>query len=210
VTVAASDPTATDTYVIPTDRVREAIRLLIDRHTHQHFIAYLYLRSLAAREGRFDGLKPSWSELSDWLLVEGGPAGKPHLRPFWKGKRNAGQEWLAENLAGSYSPSSLRKETLRVIQTDAAGEFSLRENHAQLALEHLLLGARIEALALAGFLYRDYGFVGKASPTSDDLIDVFRRDFGYDTEHSAEFDTVYEVTWMGDGPWFELWTDSPI
>lgn len=190
------------------ERVRESIDILLARQTHQFFIAYLYLRSLAAREGRLDQLTPSWPELGEWLRMDGGPSGKPHLRPFWKGQRNAGQEWLASNLAGSYSPSSLRTEPLRVVQTDAAGKFSLRDDHAALALEHLLYGEQLEAVALAGFLYRDYGFVSAGSPTVDDLLAVFRRDFGYDEEHGIEFGTLYVTTWHGDDPWFEAFVED--
>lgn len=206
--MAASDSMNGDVYVILSQRVRESIDALLEHQTHQFFIAYLYLRSLAAREGRLDQLAPSWPELGEWLRMEGGPPGKPHFRPFWKGQRNAGQEWLASNLAGSYSPSSLRTEPLRVVQTDAAGKFSLRENHAELALEHLLFGEPIQAAALAGFLYRDYGFIAPAPPTVDDLIAVFRRDFGFDEEHTAEFETLYVTTWTGGERWFERFEEG--
>ena len=204
--MTAAEPVTGDVYVIRPVRVRESIKALLERQTHQHFIAYLYLRWLAAREGRVDGLEPSWAELGDWLRVEGGP--RPHLRPFWKGRRNAGQEWLSENLAGSFAPSSLRSEPQRVIQIDAGGTFSLREDHAELALEHLLLGTPMEAVALAAFLYRDYGFVSAAEPGWADLVAVFRQGFGYDEDHAAEFDTLYEVTWAGDGPWFERFEEA--
>lgn len=201
--------TAEDVYVLRPERVRESIEVLLEHQTHQFFVAYIYLRSLAAREGRLDQLTPSWSELGEWLRMEGGPPGKPHLRPFWKGQRNAGQEWLASNLAGSYSPSSLRTEPLRVVATDAAGKFSLRSDHAALALEHLLFGEPLEAVALAGFLYRDYGFVSAAAPTVDDLLVVFREDFGYGDEYSDEFDTLYVTTWRGADPWFEPFEEGP-
>ena len=199
---------AGDVYVLNSQRVRESIDVLLEHQTHQFFIAYLYLRSLAAREGRLDQLSPSWPDLGEWLRMEGGPPNKPHLRPFWKGQRNAGQEWLASNLAGSYSPSSLRTEPLRVVQTDATGRFSLRDNHAELALEHLLFGQPLEAVALGAFLYRDYGLIAPAQPAVDDLVVVFRQDFGYDDEHSDEFETLYVTTWRGSNPWFEPWPDG--
>jgi len=189
-------------FVLPVGRVRECIRKLLSRDTHPFFVAYLYLRSLARRSGSLTGLTPEWAELGRLLEVPGASASKPYLRPFWKGEHNAGQEWLNQNLAGSFAPSSLREVPSRVVETDAQGRFNLRPNHDDLARTHLLYDVPLPALAVAGFMFRDFGFVAQSRPTPEDLVDLFRREYGYDDE--SEFDRLYETRWSGEaGPWFE-------
>lgn len=193
------------TYVLLPGRVRDCIDALLQRDTHPHFVAYLYLRFLAGKSGSMKGLQPNWADLGKVLEVPGGPAGKPYLRPFWRGERNAGQEWLNENLAGSFAPSSLRVVLGRVVQTDAQRRYSLRPKHWELAREHLLFKEPIPVVALAGFLFRDYGFVATTPPSSIELIDVFRREYGYTAEDDVEFNALYDSSWTGqDGQWFEL------
>lgn len=193
------------TYVIPVRRVRECVDALLARDTHQYFFAYLFLRQIAARQGRTTDLAPDWSELGALLEVAGGPPGKPFLRPLWKGARGAGQEWLNSNLAGSYAASSLRGVPLRVVETTAAGRFNLRPGHWQLAFEHLLFKQRLPVLALAGFFFRDFGIAAPSSPDEAVLITLFRHEFGYGQDDEAEFALLYDTSWTGvNGPWSEL------
>jgi hypothetical protein len=191
--------TADATWVIPVHRVRESIQRLLDRDTHQFFIAYLHLRRVAGQLGTTTGLSPSWPDLGRILEVPGGPfPAKPYLRPFWKGTRGAGQEWLNSNLAGSFAPSSLRGVPMQVVETDAAGRFNLRDNHWQLAYERLLFGSKMPVVALSAFLFRDYGIVSSLPPDPDDLIALFRSEYGYRAEDEEEFLTLYDTDW--DGP----------
>ena len=191
-------------YTIPVARVRESIDSLLARDIHQFFIAYLFLRRTAARIGRTTALTPDWSELGVLLEVSGGPPGKPFLRPFWRGQRNAGQEWLNSNLAGSYAASSLRGVPMRVVETDASGRFNLRPEHWNLAFEHLLFKKKVPALAVAAFVFRDYGIVSELLPSPEDLIALFRREYGYRPEDDVEFSALYDDAWRGsDGPWAE-------
>lgn len=197
-------------YVVPIPRVRECIDTLLSRDTHPFFIAYLYLRQLAAREGSLRGLKPSWSELGKYLEVPGGPPGKPYLRPFWHRERKTGQEWLNENLAGSFAPSSIRDVPALVVETDAERRYNLRPDHWEAAREHLLFGRPLSVLALAAFLFRDYGFIADSMPTPTDLVQVFRQQFGYSDSDQEEFDRLYDTDWIGaDGPWFKIMNEDP-
>lgn len=192
------------TYVLLASRVRESIDKLLSRATHPHFIAYLYLRLLAGRTGSVRGLTPNWADLGNLLEVRGGPAGKPYLRPFWDKERKAGQEWLNENLAGSFAPSSQRVVLGRVMTTDAQRRYSLRSKHWELAREHLLFDEPVPAVALAGFMFRDYGFMAALPPGPSELVEVFRQEYGYKAEDDIEFDTLYDTTWTGAaGQWFE-------
>jgi hypothetical protein len=196
-------------YVIRTARVREAIDVLWSRDTHQFFIAYLHLRRRAGEMGTTENLRPRWAELSATLATPGGPHGKPHLRPFWKGARSAGQQWLGQNLAGSYSPASIRGVPAKVIETTADGGYTLRERHWELAMEHFLLGKRMNAVALAAFLFRDYGILDTLPPGASDLVALFRAEYGYSRVDEVEFQHLYDEEWHGDpGDWAEPWTSS--
>lgn len=201
-----ASPPARSVYVIPVERARECVTRLLSQQIHPFFIAYLYLRGLAGRFDSLTGLTPNWPNLGALLEVRDAPPGKPYLRPFWKGSRAAGQEWLNSNLAGSFAPSSLRGVPQRVIEVDAAGRFNLRPDHATCALQHLLFNRRVPALALAGFLFRDYGILAASPPGSADLVDLFRHEYGYQDPDQAEFETLYDTSWTGaPGPWAELW-----
>lgn len=188
------------TWIVPPKRVREAIDTLLSRQVHPFFPAYVHLRQVAGREGRTTELRPNWPELGKYLEMEGGP--KPYFRPFWKGTRNGFQEWLNSNLAGSYAPSSLRREPSNVIETTAAGAFNLLEGHAERALQSWLGGERLPALAVAAFFLRDYGVVAD-DPGPEDLVLLFAKTFGYG-EVTDEFTTLYDIEWRGNpGAWLE-------
>jgi hypothetical protein len=192
-------------FVLRVERVKESIDRLLSRDTHPFFIAYLHLRREAGRVGQPSGLVPEWSQLGDLLRVTGAPDEKPYLRPLWSGKRDAAQEWLNRNLAGSYAASSIRAVRVRkVISTDAEGAFALKAKHWDLALEHLLIGKRIDVVALAAFLFRDFGFVNAVEPQPPDLVEAFRSYYRYRAENDKEFDTLHDASWTGiPGPWFE-------
>lgn len=194
-------------YLIPVARVRESVQALLSRDTHPYFIAYLHLLRTATRSGRSDNLAPDWAELGRRLEVAGRPSEKPYLRPFWMRARESGQEWLNRNLAGSFAASSLRGVPQQVVAADG-GKFTLRSGHAGLALRYLLLGVRMPVLALAGFLYRDYGILEPEEQATESLIRIFRTEHGF-SDRSADFDQLFDVKWRGaGGPWLEPTTES--
>jgi hypothetical protein len=196
-------------YVLPVARARESVSKLLGQEAHPFFVAYLYLRGIAGRVGRLTGLSPNWPTLGTLLEVLDAPPGKPYLRPFWKGSRAAGQEWLNANLAGSFAPSSLRGIPQKVIEIDAAGKFNLRPDHPQRAFQHLLSSKRLPALAVAGFLFRDYGILSESPPTPEMLIALLRQEYGYRAEDDSEFNLLYDTTWTGeDGAWAEAWRSA--
>lgn len=195
-------------FVIPVLKVHQAIDKLLSQDVHQFFPAYLHLRREAASQGTTTEIEPNWATLSEDLRMEGGPTGKVHLRPFWVGARNNYQEWLGENLAGSYSPRSIRSAGYNVIEVDSKRRFALKDHHWELALEHLLNGRRMSAVALAAFMLRDFGWVSTTGPTVIDLLIGFRRRFGYSDD--VEFNSLYDSTWgtSDSDPWFELLVDE--
>lgn len=212
--------TATEhTYVVLDWRVKQSIEKLLSRNTHPFFIAYLWLRRRGMMLGDMTEITPDWGSLEPYLRVPGGPAGKPHLRPFWKGARNSRQEWLNENLAGSFAPSSFRSEYVTpVVTTNAAGRYVLRGDHWKQALDHFLYGERLPAVAVAAFLLRDFGLIASSPPQPIDLVNAFREEFRFPAASEEKFDTLFDIAWgtttgpagtadtgwpAVDEPWFE-------
>jgi hypothetical protein len=174
-------------YVLTVDAVRWALDQLKSQKIHPFFVAYLFLCKWASAQRTTSEIAPEWGELADYLSVAGGPPGKPYYRPFWHGTVNdPGRYWLNPNLAGSFAPSSLRNVPALIVDV-SDGLFSLKPDHEMLALEHLLYGEPVSAVALGAFLYRDYGFHYQSLvPIPEALTDVFRQDFDYPWEYTSE------------------------
>jgi hypothetical protein len=193
-------------YLIRVPAVRASITRLLEQRIHPIFPAYLHLRQQSARQGSLTAIRPTWTELGDLLRVPGGPVGKPHYRPFWNRRSEAGQAWLGPNLAGSYSPSSLRTtKPARVLDTNPDGSYVLRDRHWELAGENLTDGERVPALALASYLLRNYAILSESDPTRDDLVNLFLGFFGYQSPaDDEEVAYLYDRDWHGpDDAWFE-------
>jgi hypothetical protein len=197
-------------WVLTTGAVQRAIEDLRSRSIHPFFVAYLHLRQRAAAQGTTSGLRPRWKAgLGPYLEVDGAPATHPYYRPFWDGAGEAGQEWLNGNLAGSFAGSSLRAGSPPMLVVDydpVTRTFALREQHWELALEHLLRGRPLPAEALAAFLLRDFAFDTDSDdpPTGDDLVALFGQEFGYrDRLARIEFERLYQPTGAANAVWFE-------
>jgi hypothetical protein len=200
------ESTASDqpVFVLSVAVVRWGIEQLREAKIHTFFPAYLEIRRTATISESATDLHPDWGKLGELLEMPGGPPRKPYFRPFWHGAWKSGQDWMNENIAGSYAPSSIRKVPLNVVEPAGSG-YSLRQNHAALALQHLLYGEPVEAVPLAAFLYRDFGFrTDGPSIAPLDLVTVFQRDFGYDDPAAAnEFNTLYRTSIPERTDWFE-------
>lgn len=180
------------------DVVQWSIGELTHKRVHPFFIAYLHLRSRAKSEGDESDIQPRWSDLGNYLWMPGGPPKKPFYRPLFDPPGNRSRYWLNENLAGSYSPSSLRdgQPPMRVVSRGANGGFSLRLNHAALALHHLLYDERLAIYPFVSFLYRDFGVVTSGSrPDPSALADIFREDWHFtrDDDPDNDFETLFDL-----------------
>lgn len=203
--MAKVDPD-TRTWVTRHETISKAIGYLLSRRIHQHFIAYLYLHKLAATTDASSQILPRWGELGEYLRIDGGPT--PYLRPFWPQRRSSGQEWLNQNIAGSFAPSSLRAEgpLLKVVDLSSDGSFSLREGHAALAYEHLLFREKLDVIYLSLFLHRNYGYIATTIPTHPDIVSCFCHDFGYLSDRDELFMALYSVQADYDtADWFVPW-----
>lgn len=197
-----------DFQVLTLEAVRWSLDALKEASVHPFFLAYLHLRKQAAEQGTTADLTPNWDELGTYLRVPGGPPNKPYYRPFWNGKEtDPGRYWLNPNLAGSYAPSSLRIVPREIVDI-IGGHFSLKPDHAQLARKNLLYDQPISAIAMAAFLYRDFGFAATGSLDPNDLEDELRADFHYSL-HDEEFDLLFsDVIPTSVDRWFEPFTEE--
>ncbi len=193
--------------VLTIDAVRWGIGQLQARRVHPFFLAYLHLRKWGQQTGSMSGIQPHWNELTPHWRMAGGPPGRPYYRPLTEYKvQDPANYWMNQNVAGSFAPSSIRVAARQVVETADDG-YKLKVNHATLAVEHLLFGEPLSAIAFAAYWYRDYGFTpGLDSGIGpNDLASGFADDFGFDSTDS-DFDTLF-VADLPEDPiiknWFE-------
>lgn len=187
-------------FMIEPQIVASSLRRLRQRRIHRTFIAYLCVQWTAAATGRTSTLRVDFKEFfNTFLTVAGGP--HPYVVPFVE-QPTVHNEWQNSNLAGSYAPSSLREASplprvVEVIGTGRDTRYSLRDDHAQLALTHLTFGNKIPGVDLAILLYRDYG-LNSPYGNPKDWLTVFQEEFGYLTGNGSvtrNFELLYESDW---------------
>ncbi len=185
--------------VVRPEVVNEAVGELIRARIHEHFPGYLCMVRTAASEGTTQDLKPNFLEFFDtFFKVPNAPSGRPYLRPFNRAGSGL-QAWNQPNVAGSYAASSTRpnrpfESVVEISGERGAARYSLRDNHPELALQHLALGRRVPAVPLAIYLYRDFGLRTEEDPSAEHLVQIFRYEFGYqgdDGSISEDFETLY-------------------
>jgi len=171
--------------VLSPEFVDASVAELLAARIHPHLAGYLCLVRTAARDGTTSHLPGEFKDFFEtFLRVPNGTEELPYLRPFWN-KGSDVRAWNQPNVAGTYAPSSIRPGmpfdvVVEIDGTGRAATYSLRANHAQLALENLAGGCPIPVAPLAAFLYRDYGFDIEGEPSLSAVVRVFRYEFGYE------------------------------
>lgn len=199
------------TYVIQRRVVALSFARLREQKTHTLFPGYLHLQQQAGRLGRLHDLRPDFlGFFRTFFQVRDHPLGTPYIKPFTEQKASTKNLWLNENVAGSYAPSSLRPDQpFRQVVQIAGRSYSLPQQHAALALKHLMYSRKLPVAELAVFLYRDYGLNG-SSPTIADLIDTFAYEFGYTSEMGdlpdQSFSTLFDIDSVRN--WEEDWLET--
>jgi len=197
-----------DKYSVTVGAVREAVENLRSRKLHPNLAGYLCIkRDIRASSGG-KSVKPKFKGFFDeFLAVPGGPG--PYLVPFKETASLESSPWFNGNVAGSYAPSSLRDggAFLKVCSVDRnTSQFSLRENHAKLALNLFAASQQIPALSLAVFLFRDIMFDAPKLPDAKELLAVFRDEFGYReniAKEAQEFSMLFAADQFSTDPIFE-------
>lgn len=172
------------------DVVEENLRRLKNQKIHRVFAGYLCLKRTAARDGRTSDLEPRFREFFDtFLQIPDAPDDRPYFVPFSDTATSDANRWFNRNVAGSYAPSSLRPVSpLRRVVSIEGRRYSLVDEHWERAREHITLGSRVPSISLSTFLYRNFAFL-RDEPTAEDVLTVFREEFGYAT---ASFETAEE------------------
>jgi hypothetical protein len=199
----ATDSNTQEVAVLTVEAVQWAISDLQSQRIHPWFLAYLHLRQRSIEQGSSDDIEPHWEELGRYMRVNGGPPGKPFYRPLWNGRgSDPARFWLNPNLAGSYSPSSVRELVRKVVHTHGS-HFELRPDHAEAAFEHLLNETRVSALALAAYLFRDFGFLADRQIGPIDLGAVLRQTFHFLPDDPDFTQLFVEIVQPSVRTWFE-------
>lgn len=159
--------------VFSVDAVRRAISELTKQPVHEHFIGYLAL--LEARRSATGPIKPAViTHFHNRYLRVASSDQYPYASPFRsKGYGHIGR--LNRNVAGSYAPSSLRKDKpfAALVEIDPNKQYTLRENHSAIASKLLLYDTRLSAVAVAIFLFRDFSFSAE-NEAIPELLNLFR------------------------------------
>lgn len=191
-------------YVLKPSIVREAIDDLDSRKIHPHFPAYLGLTRLANREGTTEDLSYDYETYYDQyfrvqadenqnMVIDGSeklylvPFTNPHARRMWKGENVAGS--ISVGTAGR-STSSVGLNNVVDIGIDAK-TYSLKDDHWELARDHLTYEEKVPAEPVAVFMYRDWGFESDEPPEIGDLVELFREEFGF--EDDSKFEHLFET-----------------
>lgn len=166
---------------------------LSEENIHPHFAGHLGIkRTCEVKNTRnkvffdYDGFFDSFFKVRD--------DDAPYLLPFdTSGIDERSDFWFNENVAGSYSTSSIRDDKPFAQVVDYGGSYSDRwwtlvDDHLDIARREML-ETKVPVEPLAGFLYRDFAVEAKESPSIDDFVGIFREEFGF--KNDDEFDQLF-------------------
>lgn len=163
---------------------------------HEHFFAYLYLCRCAALGDR-DDIQPDWKGLLPYLRVPTTRADVTHDKPNYRptSTRNIRDEsvyWMADHMAGSFAPSSIRTSLGFVLDGKT---FRLPKNHSTLALNALLRGAPISVYPVAAYLLRNASIEFDGNDGPGTLATAFYEHFGFEqlSDGGEAFRTLFGV-----------------
>lgn len=185
-------------YVLKPTVVEKCIWCLARTELHRHFPGYLGVKRASAKAGTSTNFSFNYNEFFDaFFQVRDEEEAYPYLIPFNRSENpdpDSDSMWLNPNVAGSYGPSSVRSDQPfeKVVEVTGSGrsaEWSLRDDHWELARQHLCYSQQVPAEYLAGFLFRDFS-IEMAEPSTDGLIQAYQEVFGYDSE-GEEFQHLY-------------------
>jgi len=188
-------------YVLDSERVQDCMWRIVDARVHRHFPGYLCVKRLAERETRTSDLDFEYDAFFDTFFKVRDYA-DPYFVPFGQRHTNVEDLWFNENVAGTYSAQSIRPDqpfdrVVDVEKPDTQNKATLRSNHWELAREHLTGSDKVPVTAVAGFLYRDFAVEIDSEPDGEELVKIFRDEFGYDPDDSDE-DEQYEHLYDSD------------
>lgn len=204
-------PDKNPTHVLTIDAVRWGIDTLGAQKIHPTFAVYLYLRA-QARAGELETASATSDELLALIEMPGNPR-RPYYFPFIsRGKREDGlltTFWRAKNIAGSWSPGSIYRQQSGSWLGTSDGRYAMPANHIDLALEQMLYGHPVPALAIGAYFLRNDGFVLSGEPTAEDLVTAMRSKFDFPQDADDEFYRLFSESEADvNFKWFEIYAGS--
>lgn len=192
-----------ETYVFTIDAVRRAIDRLAITPAHENFGGYLALLE-AERESKaaLHRSKAIWDFHRRYLAVSGLKPNYPWFSPV-RPPQGGIPKLIYKNIAGSYGdsikPANPFSDAVDVKGKGQGITYTLRPGHANVIFERMLDGKRIQAIALASYLFRDFG-LELDDPDLQLALDVFRDRFALRSDHADEaetFDTLFDPSLDG-------------
>lgn len=200
-------------YVLTREAIQDTIEELIDLPVHPHFPGYLCLIQESNRLSQLSGLGFDYFKFFNTYLKIS-DQNPPYFVPFNQAEN---PDWSAlrfnENVSGTYAPSSLRETSplRQVAKIEGSGHstnWSLVDQHWEIAREALCRDQKVPVELLAAFLFRDYSFSAQ-NPNSETLVGAFCEEFYYGRASDA-FQHLYDVgsyeftaedftEWTGEG-----------
>lgn len=197
------------THVLTSDAVRWGIDTLGAQRLHPTFVMYLYLRK-QYRAGTLADASASSDELLRLIEMPGNPT-KPYYFPLIDRGKRTGKPlstfWRAPNIPGSWSPGSVRRQQAGGWLGASESAYALPPNHVALALQQMLYGKPVAALAMGAYFLRNDGFVLWGEPSAEDLIAGLRAKFDFPIETEDEFSQLFSAV-VPEVP-FEWFVPSP-
>ncbi|NMN98469.1 hypothetical protein [Antrihabitans stalactiti] len=194
------------THVLTMNAVRWGIDTLGAERIHPTFVMYLYLR-MQQRAGKLHDASAKSAELMKLIQMPGNPT-KPYYFPMIDRGKRTGRPlptfWRAENISGSWSPGSIRRQQGGGWLGADESAYAWPDNHVELARTQMLYDKPVSALAMGAYFLRNDGFVLSGNPDPNDLIAAFRTKFAYPGGTENEFVTLFttEVPTDIDFVWF--------
>lgn len=185
-------------FVLKPNVVESCMWNLSEESIHRHFAGYLGIKRTCEVEGSTDRVFFDYDGFFDpFFKVRDDNA--PYLLPFDTAEINDRSDfWFNENVAGSYSTSSIRDDKPFAQVVNYGGSYSDRwwtlvDDHLTIARREML-ESRVPVEPLSAFLYRDFAVEKEEeeSASIDDFVDVFREEFGF--EDDDEFHQLFRNT----------------
>jgi hypothetical protein len=182
-------------FVLKPNVVESCMWALSEENIHRHFAGYLGIKRTCEVEDTRDRVFFDYDGFFNaFFKVRDDDEDEPYLHPFDTSEIDERSDFgFNENVAGSYSTSSIRDHKPFAQVVDYGGSYSDRwwtlvDDHLDIAWREML-EAKVPVEPLAGFLYRDFAVEAEESASIDDFVEIFREEFGF--EDDDEFDQLF-------------------